>query len=322
MNRNQTIDFLRGFCMFYIVGIFHLTQYLGESYYLNNNIHGNSLMWSCLGTFSLISGYLLGLKYKCESIHDIFFFYKKRIVRFYPLFLLSSLCLFIIGFNDLPQTMYSILGIAPFVSHKPKTLWYISMIMIFYLISPIVLTSRKKRIIFSMVILVFFSILSRIIYVDLRFLYNLMLYLLGVCAASFKFDWLKKASYYKWGGVIGSLLLYFALYCKLATESGFLYRMVTNVSGVFALLSFAYLVKKIMPSNSKLIYFFSYSSMSCYLFHRFTYWLCLTLYNPNDLLVKSLFLFLFAFPIGLAFAYYIQKLYDTILLRNKKGKQN
>ena len=65
--------------MLYIVGIFHLTQYLGESYYLNYNAYGNSLMCSCLGTFSLISGYLLGQKYECKSLKNAFFFYKKRI---------------------------------------------------------------------------------------------------------------------------------------------------------------------------------------------------------------------------------------------------
>ena len=186
--------------MFYIVGIFHLTQYVGESYYLNNNVYGNSLMWSCLGVFSLISGYLLGLKYECKSFHDVLYFYKKRIVRFYPLFVLSALCLLFIGFNDLSQTLYSLSGLAPFVSHSPKTLWYISMIMFFYLISPIVLTSRKKRIIFSIAILTLFCVLSRLISVDLRFLYNLMLYLFGVCVVSFNFDLIKKSPYLKWGG--------------------------------------------------------------------------------------------------------------------------
>lgn len=315
MKRNQTIDFLRGFCMLYIVGIFHLTQYLGESYYLNNNVYGNSLMWSCLGVFSLISGYLLGLKYECKSFHDVLYFYKKRIVRFYPLFVLSALCLLFIGFNDLSQTLYSLLGLAPFVSHRPKTLWYISMIMIFYLISPVVLTSRKKRIIFSITILTFFCVLSRLINVDLRFLYNLMLYLFGVCVASFNFDLIKKSPYLRRGGVILSLSVYCIMLCGLKSNSGLLYTMSTNLIGILTLVSLAGIVMQIVPTESKIVSFFSYVSMSCYLFHRFTYWLCLLLFNPENLIIKTLYLLLIAFPVGLVFSYYIQKSYDKLVIK-------
>lgn len=62
MNRSLKIDFLKGICMFYITAMFHLTGYLGGNYYLFNNVYGNSFMCSCLGTFSLLSGILLGGK--------------------------------------------------------------------------------------------------------------------------------------------------------------------------------------------------------------------------------------------------------------------
>ena len=318
MQRNQTIDFLRGLCMFYIVGVFHLTQYLGEQYYLNNNVYGHSLMWSCLGTFSLISGYLLGMKYECNNFRDVLFFYKKRIIRFYPLFILSAILLLLIGFNDLSQTAYALTGLAPFVSHAPKTLWYISMIMIFYLISPIVLTSRVKRVIFSIAILLFFCLLSRIIRVDLRFLYNLMLYLFGICVASVRFDQWKGHRYIKWVGIVLTLLVYSYLLCNLSTKNSLLFSMATNVFGVFALVSLASLLMKVLPNDSRVISFMSFTSMSCYLFHRFTYWLCLQLFNPKDLLSKSLYLVLVAFPVGLVFSYYIQKLYDVIVINIQK----
>lgn len=318
MQRNQTIDFLRGLCMLYIVGVFHLTQYLGEQYYLNNNVYGYSIMWSCLGTFSLISGYLLGMKYECKHFRDALFFYKKRIIRFYPLFILSAILLLLIGFNDLTQTVYALTGMAPFVAHTPKTLWYISMIMIFYLISPIVLTSRIKRLIFSVVILLFFCLLSRIIRVDLRFLYNLMLYLLGISVASFKFEGMKGYRFLKWVGIVVSLLVYSYLLCNLSVKNGLLFSLVTNVFGVFALVSLASLLMKIVPADNRAISFMSFASMSCYLFHRFTYWLCLQLYNPDDLLSKTLYLVLIAFPVGLVFAFYVQKLYDVIALNIQK----
>ncbi len=188
-NRSLVIDFIRGFCMFYInVGVFHLSQYLGNSYYLDNNEYGNSFMWSCLGSFSLISGYLIGSKYYCDSMREAIIFYKKRIIRFFPLFILSSICLYLINFNDLHQTIYAVSGLAPFVTHTPLTLWYISMIMIFYLISPIVLGRKRRKILSSLVIVFFFCLLYHLTIKDIRFIYNLMLYLIGVCMPLLKIE--------------------------------------------------------------------------------------------------------------------------------------
>jgi peptidoglycan/LPS O-acetylase OafA/YrhL len=168
--------------MFYIVGIFHLSQYLGDEFYLNNNVYGNSIMWSCLGTFSLISGYLIGRKYNCETWGDVMFFYKKRVVRFYPLFFLSAILLYSIGFNNLEQTINSLLGLAPFLKPRPLTLWYISMIMVFYFITPFVLRGvRVKR---SLFLIVGFVVLSRFIDIDYRFIFNLFFYFIGICSSN------------------------------------------------------------------------------------------------------------------------------------------
>ena len=136
-------------------------------------------MWSCLGTFSLISGYLIGGKYNCNTIKDALFFYKKRVIRFFPLFFLSAILLCFIGFNTLNQTVIALLGLSPFISPRPFTLWYISMIMIFYLLSPIVL--RGKRLYRCLLLFIGIVILSRFIDVDLRFIFNLFLYLVGIC---------------------------------------------------------------------------------------------------------------------------------------------
>ena len=187
MNRNLKIDFLRAVCMFYITAVLHLSSYLGPDKFLWHNTYGNSFTWTCLGTFSLLSGYLLAKKYSCDSWNDALFFWKKRLLRFYPLFILSTICLYLIGFNDLRQSVYGLLGMAPFVSSPPKTLWYISMMIVFYLICPIVLVgNNKKRIIRSILVFVFVVALSRFIHVDFRFIFNLLVFLIGVCFVGFE----------------------------------------------------------------------------------------------------------------------------------------
>lgn len=104
-------DIARSICMIYIIGVFHLTQYLGEQYYLWYNDIDNNFMCACLGTFSLISGLLLGKKYEIHTLKDSLLFYKKRIVRFYPLFILTTFLLLLIGMNTVKQSIIGLLSL-------------------------------------------------------------------------------------------------------------------------------------------------------------------------------------------------------------------
>jgi len=319
MQRNITIDFIRGFCMMYIVGIFHMTQYLGEYYYLNNNIYGNSFMCSCLGTFSFISGYLIGTKYICNNISDAFVFYRKRIVRFYPLFVVSSILLYLISFNDLQQTVNGLFGLSSFEKKGTLTLWYISMIMVFYLITPIILKEKKVRIIRSFFVFIGFCILSQIIFIDKRFIFNLFLYLSGICLSLKDIDFFRRVinTRLKRFFVGMGLLLYFILFFNLGTLNSFIIRKIIECLGVYVIVILAFFCLK-QVGNSKLVYFFSYISMACYLFHRFTYWLALQIYQPDEIIFKLLYLVFIALPFGILFSYTIQKSYDLLLYKLNK----
>ena len=309
--------------MFYIVGIFHLSQYLGSEYYLNNNVYGNSIMWSCLGTFSLISGYLIGRKYNCETWEDVLFFYKKRVARFYPLFFLSAVLLYTIGFNNLWQTINSLLGLAPFLKPRPLTLWYISMIMVFYFISPVVLNvERVKR---SLALFIGFAVLSHFIAIDFRFIFNLFFYLTGLCTSSLstKEFFNNKKRVNGGGGRFLTTICLIAIYAImffLLRENNDIgpYRMLTNTMGVFCLVLFVYMQKSLLKYE-KLITFLAYTSMSCYLFHRFVYWVVLSIFKPQETLLLAIFMFLVAVPVCFAFSYCIQKMYDRFISKIVKS---
>lgn len=323
MKRNIRIDLLRGICMFYIVGIFHLSQYIGVEYYLNNNVYGNSIMWSCLGTFSLISGYLIGRKYNCETWKDVLFFYKKRVVRFYPLFFLSAVLLYTIGFNNLGQTINSLLGLAPFLKPRPLTLWYISMIMVFYFISPFVLNAeRVKR---SMLLFIGFVVLSHFIAIDYRFIFNLFFYLTGLCTSCLytKFYNKNNISLMAGGGrfltTICLTVIYAFMFIQLRDYNNFgPYRMLTNTMGVFCVVLFIYIQKSLLKYE-KLISFLAYTSMSCYLFHRFVYWVVLSIFEPQETLFLIIYMYVVAVPVCFVFSYYIQKIYDRFVSKMLKS---
>lgn len=142
MERDYRFDVARVLCMTFIVAFLHLYGYIYDA------VSANVIPWcrilcdSCLGLFTFTSGYLLGKKY-CfgQGETKIKDFYINRVVRIIPLFLLASLALWLIGFNGTRATIYGILCLSPFLTPSPMTLWYIPVIIICYLITPII--SRK-----------------------------------------------------------------------------------------------------------------------------------------------------------------------------------
>ena len=115
--------------------------------------------------FFFISGYLIYLNnsnIKLKS--DICYFYKKRLLRIYPLYILAIVCGLLLSIflnGHVAQSSFeiivSILGLQmvfyPVLVHDPILFWFIGMIVIFYIIYPIVMYlssgNIKKYIIYS-----------------------------------------------------------------------------------------------------------------------------------------------------------------------------
>ena len=141
--RVMFLDASRAFCMLWIVGIWHVVN-------LDRFKPGIEVITiGVLALFTFISGYFLGGR--LESCKEILCFYKKRLKRFYPLFVLSCITLYvlhlidnsIVYINSFLQLLLSITGLAGFTSMMPLTIWYFCMIMFFYLVTPFI-TSRRK----------------------------------------------------------------------------------------------------------------------------------------------------------------------------------
>lgn len=303
MNRILYFDFAKVICMFWVTAILHLLQYLGDDWFLYIYPWGYNLTWATLGTFSLIAGFFMGGK-ECSSLQDVWLFYKKRIVRFYPLFVLSTILLFSINFITLRQSFYALTGLSPFIPNQPRTLWYISMMVVLYFISPFVL--NNKRIVVSVVIMSILLIYRKIFWLDDRFVYNCFLYLTGICIASYKDFLLKYISNSKLTCL--HTLLYIIVLISSYWISNNIYHQITSVLVVIFILCISSYASKFC--NEKVLLWLSYTSMSCYLFHRFIYDICLRIYMPDNSFIKVIYLFVIGFSCCLIFAYLVQKLYD------------
>ncbi len=327
--RDYRFDVARVVCMTYIVAFMHLYGYVypqgREAFYIPVCV---TMTDACLGLFTFVSGYLLGSKYLFgkEGNTSLWIFYKKRIIRIIPLFILASVALWLIEFNSDIATINGLLCISPFVNPKPRTLWYIPVILWCYLLTPLISRKSLKWRIYSSILLMTSLVVARFLFpsVDGRLLFNLFFYLVGIISASC-FDWRFKMPYGK-AVKVASILLFVVL-IMLCLHHSLLYRpsmiMAIGGIGVFVILfvceGISTCVFSGQDSNKNLLSlivgFVSYASMACYMFHRPIYWLAQEIWNPSDTTVKWWFMAGIVFPVIVMISYVIQKGYDSLVKR-------
>lgn len=322
--RNLGFDVARSLAMVYIVGVLHLSGY--TEYAVTGNSACVSFIWSTLGVFTFLSGFLLASRYKFDSVRSIIQFYKKRVVRFYPLFFISSLLLLLIHFNSWQETWKGLLGISPFWKPQQHTLWYIATLIFLYLVTPVLCKGNKKIIEKGLNFILILAIPLLINYffhsVDPRFFYYYIVYFLGiVCAQDFPLTTQKliNSPY-----TLALFLMYIPALCYLAGHEnrvvmmGLGYLGVPIVLNVSSLAAYKFGKSRIFCTA---ITFISYGSMCAYLYHRELYWLFLKIWTPANSFLELAYLFFIVFPIILFVSYYIQKRYDGLFSRKgEKGK--
>lgn len=327
--REYRFDVVRVVCMTYIVAYFHLYAYV---YPQGQPPVSVAMAHACLGLFTFVSGYLLGKKYSFgqQGNSQIWPFYKKRILRIVPLFLIASLALWLIGLNDSMATLNGLLCLSPFVDPKPMTLYYIPIILWCYLVTPLILRHGMRWRIICCLTLLGLLVIARFFFssVDARFVFDVFFYFVGVASVPC-FDWKLNTSSGKVIKVV--VVLTFAVLMVAAIPYSLLYsnssQMAVGAIGVFAILFVCEGISKWLfedqETNSakaltcRIIVIVSYASMACYLFHRLFYWVAESLWNPSDASVKWLYMAGLLYTIIIFLSYMIQKLYDMIVMRPK-----
>lgn len=323
--RDYRFDVARALCMIFVVAFAHLWAYVYPGVvsviYLHPALY--ILSYSCLGLFTFASGYLLGGKYSFgkDGNTKVWPFYKKRVLRIIPLFLLAALALYLIGFNSARTTLNGVLCISPFTTFRPMTLWYIPVILWCYFITPLV--SRKNftwRLISGVGLLLTVWLISNFIHpIDWRFRFNLLLYLVGLVSAPY-INWkFEDRKWIKWLAVVVYVGLLSVTFFK---TPNMLFKRTSAFVGVFALLFVCeYIANMVFRHNASnvvspigsLIKNVSYASMACYMFHRFFFWAGEMIWNPSTVWLKWLYMAGIVFPVMLVLSYFIQFGYDKLI---------
>jgi peptidoglycan/LPS O-acetylase OafA/YrhL len=310
--RNIAIDFLRTSCLLYIIGYWHLLSYTHPPFQYRNHFTIGLTVVS-LGTFVFISGFLLARKKIELNFQSVLGFYQQRIVRIYPLYFIALL---IYPFTGLPETSIAkaALLISMFHPPAPFTLWFVTMIMVFYLIAPFLICLADNKLKFSILtlaIMAAFLIFHLFINsIDTRLLVYFPSFAFGIIFQQQKA--IQQFLYQKKTILVATLILFFFL--SLLRQETSLSRsfllIPLSLNGALVFFTYANFYESKIGFRS-IISFLSYASFSMYLFHRIIFTLAMESFFPSQEILKILYLVFFALPLVIAISWTVQKLYDA-----------
>ena len=315
--RNNAIDLLRALCILYIVGYWHLIPYTDWLPGYANH-YTEALKDIALGTFVLSSGLLLARRELRPRLQEVFGFYRRRVVRIYPLYLVALLLFGAAGLASPTVVVNGALLTSMFVPPAPPTLWFVTMIMFFYLLAPVLIWAAPNPAGFLLttgaLLALFLGYDALVRPLDSRLLlffpsFALGVYMQRVDAAQRYLD--RKRFFLL-------VLLVPALLIGLPGANGFdiatsLWRVPLVALG--AVLSLLYTGRFARRLQSRFILRLSYASFGVYLFHRLVFELVMAAYFPAEPAYQALYLVLVAVPSSFAVAYAVQKGYDAGLGR-------
>lgn len=266
--RIKFLDCSRALCMLWIVGIWHMQEYMGLNF--QNPITKN-VKAGVLATFTLISGYFIG-KNKFEGKENILRFFKKRFLRIYPLFFLSCTAFYVMNLlfhasfiSSFKQYLLTIAGLSCIITPAPLTVWYVSMLLFFYAITPLIMCWKpfSAKIFAAACSYGIFLTLALLQISDKRTALYFPFYAAGLAAS----NKLKFSDKNNWILLAASSILFFALSANELKFGGqFMQILICS-----AFVVFIFEIGKLCTKANllvKLLNYVCYASMSAYLFHR------------------------------------------------------
>ncbi len=322
-NRIESIDIARSLCMLYIIGIWHLKEYTNYIDYIY--VFGEYITEACLGFFMIISGYLLSKKNIFYNSKSIIFFLKKRFIRLYPLFCISLFFMVLIGKINPFVALKTAFFISVFSPPFPWTLWFVSMLFLFYFLLPFISSQKitiygnkriERRVLITKICILFILlyIVSFLIKIDNRILYLFPCFSFGVIIS--KNNNIKK--YINFYFAIIAFLCFVFIERKIQN----LLQEEVNLQWIikFPLAMFGSIIIYDISDNLakiktivKLLKPVSYASLCCYLFHRQVYHYTCLIFLPQDGIYRVLYFIVICIPMCIIISYFTQLYYDKIM---------
>lgn len=315
-SRNHAIDWLRAWSVLYIVGYWHLFNYV-LNFPQYANIYTTYLTYIVLGIFTLTSGYLLATRSLHLNFYEVKTFYYRRLIRIYPLYFLALIAFLFTGLANSKTVLKGMLLTSMLQPPAPPTLWFITMIMLFYVIAPVLISYTEQLIAYliwcGIIIISLISIHVFIQPIDLRILMYFPAFAAGIIIARNQLlhYMLNK---YRW---LLALLLMPAFWLFTTGKDNTLYGIAALIpSIVVGSLAFLVYAEQYLGNRyNAIIAVISYASFCMYLFHRIVYKYLVMLYFPQELLLQIAYLLIFGVGISFIISYMIQKYYDDSIVR-------
>lgn len=278
MKRIEWIDNARALCILYVICIAHLGEYTILDLHSPLEIE---LTKGVLSVLYFVSGW--GFRNRCFDLKsDIINFIKTRLIRIYPLYLVGLVILFVVSKKygypyvvDMRQFMYSLLCMASIVPPPPSTLWYINVLFVFYIVTPLIkrasnIKNCKSIFLIILTLLMIFRFTS--IEFDIRILYYFPLYCIGLNFN--KFEKILTEFSYKKVAIVTIALIFLCkvnilisdtpyFHCKWLCEIVAIWGI-----GITSILFIISICAKLPRKISKILSIISYSSLCIFLFHR------------------------------------------------------
>lgn len=312
VSRVDYLDTARAICMLWIIGIWHMTAYIKNTQSISN-IYTRPITVGVLASFTFISGYFLGGNLKDGK--DVITFYRKRLKRFYPLFLLSCFFMWLLPIfcgeirayiSSFEQLIFTITGLACFVKPMPSTIWYFCMILLFYLLTPLITKCKGIKTKVAVSGILYIALLLSYLYgeTEERVILYFPVYCLGLLCSgkkifSEKFQWKTFVA-----GMIGAAVSTY-LIAKVG-ENPFIQLLPALSYGIMII----ELGKLLTFRKMKEVFaWIAYVSMCAYLFHSQYFEIITVILGRTSWLVAECIML----PLFLAGCYWIQKCYDIVI---------
>ena len=319
--RDITFDIARSLCILWIVGVWHLKDYVCLDGVSEDIMRaGDVITTAVLGAFTFMSGFFLK-RHKMRTVSDALLFYRKRLLRFWVLYFAASASIYLASiaggspwFASPLSFVLSLLGLSVFFPPLPSTFWYISMLMLFYLLTPLLLVPRKRagKTMLYLTVEAAFAILWLTGVTEDQCMVFFPMYALGMLVSDK--DVTKVKSRRWWVIVCVPALLILSLQMD--------HRHIALLCWQVLALPLLVVISDLLTRNriacaaGRKV---SYASMNMYLFHRHVFLLSVlvlnadSLHNIREAVMPIWLAVLIVVPAITVFSYSLQKVYDRTL---------
>lgn len=141
-SRDPAIDWMRALAIIYIAGFWHLNNYTQALPWYHSEPFAR-LTVLALALFVLISGFLAGKAGQRLTARGLANYYGRKLIRIYPPYLAALMVFTVMKLSGADFVLCALM-LNMIIPPPPHTLWFMTMIVLFYLVAPFLLASASK----------------------------------------------------------------------------------------------------------------------------------------------------------------------------------